>query len=244
MTSTLSVILNAVQDPRVRPNQAGSGILRSARNDGLRGLGRKFPFLLLALSSLLLAPRSSGGEAADLGQGLSYLRVHALDEAIKPLAVSGSLVLDLRHATATPDAIASFAGALSARTSRSTLFVLVGTDTPAGLTGVLKGNLVTLGIKGSQPEPQVIVEQTAAADRAAYAALESGTPLGQLISGKIEKERFDEATLVHEFKSGHHDAKPPEAGPPAAKADLATPLVDRVLQRAMHLHRALLALKR
>lgn len=197
--------------------------------------------VLCLLCSVLCA---CAAELTDLGQGLGYLRVHALDEALKPLAGANPLVLDLRRATATPDAITSFAAALSGHVTGSPLFVLVGPDTPAGLTGVLKGKFVTLGIKGSRPEPQVVVEQTAAADSAACAALESGTALTQLISGKIEKERFDEATLVHEFKSGNHDAKPPEATPTPGKEAPATPLVDRVLQRAVHLHHALLALKR
>jgi hypothetical protein len=102
---------------------------------------------------------------------------------------------------------------------------------------------VTLGVKGSRPEPLVVIAQTAEADRAAYAALKSGTPLAQLISGKIEKERFDEAALVKEFKNGNHDALPPGATT-ASDKESAAPPVDRVLQRALHLHHALQALKR
>ncbi len=204
-----------------------------------------FTCLLLSvfcLSSVGLAKDDPLLQPTDLGQGLGYLRVHQLDEAIKPIAGSGALVLDLRHTTATPEAVTSFAATLSFRSPSSTLFVLVGPDTPAGLTSALKGNFVSLGIKGSHPEPQVVVEQTAEADHAAYDAGESGTALASLIAGKIEKERFDEATLVHEFKNGNHDAHPPEANP-AKPAGSPTALTDRVLQRAVHLHHALLALK-
>jgi len=56
---------------------------------------------------------------------------------------------------------------------------------------------------------------------------------------------------VHEFKNGHPDAEPPPAPDPTAakpagdtaKETPPVPPTDRVLQRALHLHRALLALK-
>ncbi len=257
MRPTPPVILNAVKDPvflwagcahpawhggRGRP--PSSWIPRFTQNDRLR----KILGLLLALSTLLLAPCSSASELTDLGQGLGYLRVHELEIAIKPIAGNNALVLDLRHTTATPETVTVFAAALADRAAGSSLFVLVSPDTPADLAVALKGSLVTLGIKGSQPVPQVVVDQTPEADRAAYDALESGTALASLISGKIEKERFDEASLVHEFKNGL-PGNPPERGvtgtnPGPAAAGSGAPLTDRVLQRAVHLHRALLALKR
>ena len=261
MIPTSPVILNAVKDPvflwagyhhparhggRGRPPSRWmsncrplASVLRFAQNDRLR----RFLALFLALSALLLAPHSNATELTDLGQGLGYLRVHALDEAINPLAGSNDLVLDLRHTNATPDAAAQFSTVLSVRPAGSRLFVLVGPDTPAGLATGLKGNWVTLGIKDTHPEPQVMVDQSAVADRAAYDALESGATIARLISGRIEKERFDEASLVQEFKNGNHDAHPPETGP-AKSIDSPPVLTDRVLQRAVHLHRALLALKR
>ena len=77
----------------------------------------------------------------------------------------------------------------------------------------------------------------------------AGTPVETLISGKIEKDRYDEATLVQEFKNGNPEAAPPQPpDPTAAKATDAPAkppvLVDRVLQRAVHLHAARLALRR
>ncbi|HKB56286.1 MAG TPA: hypothetical protein VKC51_01740, partial [Lacunisphaera sp.] len=122
--------------------------------------------------------------------------------------------------------------------------------TPAAIIAtVAQSSALTLGASGSLPAPKVIVQADAATDRRAYDALETGTPLATLISGKIEKERFDEATLVKEFKNGNPDAEPPPLPDPAAPK-LATalgktvPLIDGVLQRAVHLHRALLALRR
>ena len=79
-------------------------------------------------------------------------------------------------------------------------------------------------------------------------ALGQGTLPAILVTGKIEKERFDEATLVQEFNNGNPDAEPPPLPDPTRPklneaAPVKAPLIDRVLQRAIQLHRALLALE-
>jgi len=214
---------------------------------------------LLALSSLLLAPRSlPAAEVTDLGQGLSYLRVHALADAgpglPSALAAPTTAVIDLRRATADEASLAALRDGLAVRNpAAARMFILVGPDTPAAVADIVgHSSALTLGIAGSQPAPKVTVQVDAATDRRAYDALETGTPVAALISGKIEKERYDEASLVQDFKSGNVDASPPPApDPTAAKpadakaaATPPAPLVDRVLQRAVHLHRALLALRK
>jgi hypothetical protein len=235
---------------------------------------RKLPLLLLALCSLLLAPCSPATELTDLGQGLSYLRIHSVagsEVALrKTVPGAGALVLDLRYATADETAAGLLKASLAGRPANMPLFVLVSPATPSALAAALAApGAVTLGAPGSMPAPKVIVQTDAAADRRAYDALDAGTELAKLVSGKIEKDRFDEATLVKEFKDGHEDAPPPPGptdlpgnpaergvsgtnpGPAAAgngasaSADKPTPVpTDRVLQRAIHLHRALLALRR
>lgn len=117
------------------------------------------------------------------------------------------------------------------------------------VTAIAQTSALTLGAPGSAPAPNVVVQTAAAADRRAYDALETGTPLATLISGKVEKDRFDEATLVKEFKNGNPDASPPPLPDPtalksAAAPEKLVPLTDRVLQRAVHLHRAGLVLRR
>ncbi len=247
------VILNEVKDPSARPHRMASWILRCAQNDRLR----RFFSLFLALSSLLLAPSSSATEPIDLGQGLSYLRINSLTTSAPDLNAvllrPAPVVLDLRYTADEPDA-ANILRMLNSHPAKPTLYILVSPTTPASVAGIITSTstrLVTLGVKDSRPAAQVVVEQTAEADRAAYAALETGTTLAQLISGKIEKERFDEATLVQEFKNGNHDAHPPETSPAKPADSPARPavgqverLTDRVLQRAVQLHRALLALRR
>jgi hypothetical protein len=67
-----------------------------------------------------------------------------------------------------------------------------------------------------------------------------------LINPSVEKPRNDEARLVADHRAGHApdpataDATSAPATPPPAPP----PATDAVLQRAVHLHRTLLALKK
>ncbi len=204
------------------------------------------------LATFLLFVAASATELTDLGHGLAYLRIHSVAESEaalrKVLPGSGALVLDLRYATASEESVAVLQAALAGHRADAPRFILLSPATPPVLAPAVTSAL-TLGTPGSVPAPKVVVQTDAATDRRAYDALESGTPLAPLISGKIEKERFDEATLVQEFKNGNPDAAPaptpdPTAPKPAGTPEKPTPLVDRVLQRAVHLHRALQALRR
>lgn len=233
---------------------------------------KSLPFLALLL---VLAVFSGATEPVDLGQGLAYLRVHsvATSEAALRKSVPGTaaLVLDLRYATADDTAAGALRSALAARSPATLLLILVSPATPPALEPVITASsALTLGAPGSLPAPRIVVRTEAAADRRAYDALDAVTELSKLITGKIEKERFDEASLVQEFKNGHQTPEPSpgdrpdptpagqETGATPAPADAAAPKtetapgkesppappIDRVLQRAVHLHRALLALRR
>ena len=239
--------------------------------------------LLLVLTGLVSLARAT--ELTDLGEGLSYWRIPAIDESAKGLTAAirerKFLVLDLRHANTTADSAELLRTALNARTVKPPVFILVGPATPTAIGETLMsaaGKCLTFGIKESAPMPQVIIDQPAATDRLAYEALDSGQPLASLISGKIGKDRFDEAALMKEFNSGNINAVPPAAPDPTAKPldvkptvpagpvvpeplsrpavslsnpskgshvepSKVEPLTDRVLQRAVHLHRALAAIK-
>jgi len=205
--------------------------------------------LFLAFCSLLLAPGSNATELTDLGSGLGYLRLHSPADPVSA-ASSGALVLDLRYATADDASAAALKTALAGRPTGAPLFILVSPATPAALVPLISQSpALTLGVPGSVPAPKVVVRTDATQDRLAYAAFEAGTPVGKLIFGKIEKERFDEASLVEEFKNGNPDAAPPTPPDPTAPKAAGTPgkpavLTDRVLQRAVHLHQALLVLRR
>ncbi len=231
--------------------------------------------LLLLFSSLSLLAFASGEKPADLGSSLSYLRVHSLGDAAtalpSALAANHACVLDLRYTTASADATGALRTALIQRPADSPLFILISPATPRVVIDTINGtpgSFLTLSFLSSRSAMHLTVKTDAATDRRAYDAFDAGTPVETLISGKIEKERFDEATLVEEFKNGNPDAAPPtpalpddrpgqtpagqQAGTaqdptdakPAEAGEKPSPLIDRVLQRAVHLHQALLALHR
>jgi hypothetical protein len=206
--------------------------------------------LLLLVVGLALAPLLRATELTDLGEGLSYLRVQSLGESAQAvhaaLADQRALVLDLRRTTASPEAAPALADSL-ARRAAGLLLVLVSPDTLEELAAVLEKlprGALTLGVEGSRPTPGLVVAQPAETDRRAYAAADGGMPLDALITGRLGKERYDEAALVREFSSGIvHPARPAEPDLTNRPADQAPVLTDRVLQRAVQVHRALSALR-
>ena len=271
MIRTQAVGLGGTRPPDAFPPACAKPIRPEA---GFHRITRRV--LLPALGSLLLALGSaSATELTSLGDGLAYLNIRSLAESEKALRSAvpgaGALVLDLRQVTAKDDSLDALRAAVGSHPAGAPLYILVSPATPPAVAEVIKHSpptAITLGVAGSAPGPRVVVKTDADSDRRAYEALAGGTPVETLISGKIEKERFDEATLVQEFKNGNPDAAPPRtalpgdrpgqtpAGQPAGTAQDPTAvkpadapeaparLVDRVLQRAVHLHHALLALRR
>jgi hypothetical protein len=202
------------------------------------------------LLSAVAAPATTAAPT-ELAPGLRYLRIHSLVQSAAELSEalnvnkSQALVIDLRY-IADEKGAAQAINALNSQPAKPMLYILVSPGTPEEVAATIthaSPKRVTLGIKGAQPTPDVIVAQSADDDRRAYAALDQGTPLATLVSGKLEKDHFDEAELVKEFKSGNHDAHPPEGDPDSTAAAPAR-LTDRVLQRALHLYLAQQALKR
>jgi len=196
--------------------------------------------------------------AVDLGANLSYVRVRSLDES--PAALNAALaakhgcVLDLRHTDSTAASIAALNAALDSYPKGTALYILISPATPAAVLDAVNtpaSRGLTVGIATANFSPKIAVKTTSEEDRRAYDAFETGTPLGELISGKIEKERFDEAMLVKEFKSGNTEP-PPELSTDPTKTTgtagegkpAAAPPKDRVLQRALNVQEALLALRR
>ncbi len=215
---------------------------------------QKLRALGLTLLFSVLSPPSSATELTDLGQGLAYLRLNdyaTVEKAVASnLPENRALVLDLRHAIAGEEEAGRFATALAPRQAAAPLLILVGPGTPSVFAAALAKpptGVLTVGVKESVPAPAVIVAQSPEADRRAYDALETGVPLAALINGKLEKDRFDESVLVREFANGSRTAQPPAEPDPSAPrkdpADAPPPLTDRVLQRAIQLHRALLAIR-
>lgn len=212
------------------------------------------PFLFLTVAALC-ARAELRLEA--LGEGLGYLRIRTLADGATlsaALAKEGACVVDLRYPGDGLADLAPLLRAIAGHAPGQPLFLLVSPTAPLGLErqlGAIPPGAVVLGATGA-PLPEksgVEVAQTPEADRLAYEAYEAGQPLADLVSGKIEKERYDEASLMTDFRGGNTDAQPPlspDPSKPKATPETARKPVpcDRVLQRAVHLHRALLALAR
>lgn len=210
------------------------------------------PALFFALLLTGVA-RAAPPEPIDLGANLAYLHIKSLADAAPLLSTARSaqrpLVLDLRYATSEAAALSVFQTALARHPAP--LFILFSAATPQEIIAVVKqsaGAIITLSVAGADAPAQIQVQADPAADRLAYEALGQGTLPAILVTGKIGKERFDEATLVQEFKNGNPDAEPPPLPDPTQPksnqaAPVKAPLIDRVLQRAIQLHRALLALE-
>ena len=213
-------------------------------------MSRRVIFLAGLLLVLGGAVREMAAEPAvgPLANDLSYLRISGSassdGDVAQALLTAGALVVDLRQVPA--DRCPHLMRALAEAGPRKfATFVLIGPSTPrdlaAGLAGLAFRPLI-LGIAGTRPAPDVAVAQTAEAEAAALADLGQGASLAGLISGRIEKERFDEATLAKDFANGSRDPRHP-LSEPSPNASPATPPrpVDRVLQRAVQLHEALKA---
>lgn len=176
----------------------------------------------------------------DLGQGLVYVRVRELpgDLPAQPAGAAPACVIDLRYVAAGRDATAAFAAWLKFRaTPRTPVFVLANRDTSPELRRALgeshRGTgIAVIGIPGLDFVPDVPVRAAPEGERAAYDALDQGKPLSVLLTDNPDKERNDEARLV----------QAPSAVPKAAGSKPA--IVDATLQRAVHLHRTLGALRR
>ena len=178
-----------------------------------------------------------------------------------------ALIVDLRYPAA--DGKAALPADLTPRSRSAPLFVLVGAATPPALLATLRERapgLITLGLAAPAFTPDIVLTVKPVEDRRAYDALDAGTSIESLTSEKGAKPRFNEAVLAREHENGEADdsnddadsGAPSDASPPAtppappdaaapappakAPAPVPAPLKDIVLERAVQLHRALLAL--
>jgi hypothetical protein len=207
--------------------------------------------LLLAFFAAL-APRAPAAPLErDLGQGLAYFRIHSIlldlpsDESVR----QRPCVLDVRYVRGDRAAAATlFTWLKSHAGPKSPVFLLANPETaPVLLVPLNPANsvpgLVVLGPAARNFEPDISVSVTPQVERQAYDALEKGASIDSLLSAPVEKERYDEERLDREHVDDSAPEPVAEGGQPAQP--LSPPhLIDPVLQRAVQLDRALLALKR
>ena len=212
-------------------------------------------FLAFATTVVIAAP---DGPVRDLGLGLGYIRVHALPADLPPTGETprGALVLDLRFSHGDDNSATPLAAWLRSHCTTATpVFVLVNDETaPAALAYFSahdpSAGLVTLGAASARFKPDIVLTITPASDWTAYNAADHGTALLSLLTAASTKPRHDEASIAQDQKaavedpaSSDTDLPDPGEPPPAVHAP-PPPLLDLVLLRAVHLHRALLALKK
>lgn len=200
--------------------------------------------LTLALLFAASALGAAEPKAEDLGQGLGYLRVAEVPAQL-PLSQDKSpfkaLVLDLRGSKGDAEAAGAFAAWLGFRgPSDRPLLVLANRATsPALLQPLLDRSwpgLITLAPEASSCAADLRVAASAEEDSRACEQLAAGAAPASLLLQAPAKVRDDEEALMKGAAE-----EPEEHRPDAVLKSRAAP-TDRVLTRAVELHRALLAL--
>jgi hypothetical protein len=192
------------------------------------------------------AAAHAAGPPLDLGRGLSYYRVHGLPSDLPPAPAGrpAPCVLDVRFARADGGGAALLSAWVRFNASAaSPVFVLENAQTSPAILAVFPGSgagdVIVLAPASEKLAPTVEVHVDPAADRRAYDAVEKGAALATLLADNPDKPRIDEAYLEKEHLSDSDapDIETDKASPPS-------PLVDSMVQRAVQLHRGLVALRR
>lgn len=198
----------------------------------------------------------------DLGEGLAYYRSHGLPGDLPPAAAkSGPLVLDLRFSAADEKAGTALDAWLDFRATSSTpVLLLINAHTAPVLRTTVASHrpqtgLIVIGESSAELIPDLLIK-TGDSERRAYDALEHGASAASLITENAGKPRIDEASIMRD--RANPPSEFPEANPlelrdappsPASTTPSASPatepvVIDYALQRAVQVHRALVALKR
>lgn len=226
-------------------------LFQSARMAGVPNRGacpsfHRGPALALMALSLLWTAGQAAPLERDLGEGLGYVRLQELPGDLIPSDASHVIpsVVDVRYLLADTASASAFEAWLNVRVrSRAPVFVLANEATSPEVLQLLSrrtagSGVVVVGTQAQQFEPDIRVLTTRDNERRAYEALAEGASLGSLLTDNPGKVRHDEASLSRD--------RPEEAtAEPAGKGGTAErPPLDITLQRAVHLHRALMALRK
>ena len=200
---------------------------------------------------MALAPGANAGPVErELGQGLLFYRVQQLPADLPQPTLADSkpapCIVDVRYAKAERDAASAFAEWLKVRARpKAPVFVLANAETASALLRVLEGrekstNVVVIGGTARNFDPDLAIQIPADDERRAYDALENGAAIASLITDNPGKVRNDEASLSRDRLAEASADTAADALAPKRDA----PPVDLALQRAVHLHRALVALRK
>lgn len=219
---------------------------RQVSHRGARSVFHRGPaFALMVLAVLWTAGRAAPLER-DLGEGLGYVRLQELPGDLIPSDASHVIpsVVDVRYLLADTASANAFEAWLNLRArSRAPVFVLANEATSPQVLQLLSrraagSGVVVVGTQAQRFEPDFVVLTTRENERRAYEALAEGASLVSLLTDNPNKVRHDEASLSRD----RPDAATVE---PTGKGGTGErPPLDVTLQRAVHLHRALMALRR
>jgi hypothetical protein len=207
---------------------------------------KRAPLTLLLAATLLAQVASAATLTRDLGQGLTYYRVHEIPQD-QPAPVSGrpgACVLDLRFAKADELGASALKSWVMFNVSRhAPIFILENAETDPALLAVFPSRgpagMIVLAPASARIAPEIAVIVSPEDDRKAYDAIEKGADIQSLLSDYPDKPRVDEAYLEKEHIA---DSEAPDL--PADKPAPPRPMIDAMLQRAVQLHRGLIALKK
>lgn len=215
-------------------------------------------FLLVASGRAAAPAETSAGDAAhvaarapithDLGRNLVYHRIHELPADLPAVDAPRRQprIVDLRYVGADDAGAAALQSWVKANaTPRTPVFLLANPSTDRDLVAPFTGRRATasvlvVGPRGRGFAPDIEVNISADDERRAYDALEAGADLATLLTDNPDKVRNDEASLSRDRST---DSAPAESAAGATNPASAIP-VDATLQRAVHLHRSLVALRR
>jgi hypothetical protein len=212
--------------------------------------------LSICAFSLLFSPVCLGAQTVhDLGQGLLYLRVHDLPTDIPGKGSDARLnkamiIIDLRDAKAGRTEAVIFSAWLGFRcTPDAPTLVLLNQDSASSLVDVVLGSrwpgLLSLAPNDVAFTPDLQVDTSLEQDKHACAAIAQGQELLGLASMTISKERYDESALSRDYQDGIHPTRErnDSSSAPAPSSEENLTAKDLVLATAIHLHRALVALR-
>lgn len=200
---------------------------------------QSFRRTVCALAALMLLPAACAA-TRDLGGGLAYFRVTALNDDLpaltEALAANPALVIDMRGVSASVNSAQALRSALAAPASASALataasraarFVLINGVTSssvpfalgAGLPANAAPGVIVIAPAEDGVPADVKAPGSAADDRRACEAIAGGAELLTLIDRQPEKKRYDEAVLSREHAGLPEPETQPETKDAGKNAD-------------------------
>ena len=203
----------------------------------------------LLILLLLSTPAWSAPRTESLGNGLIYVRVHTLPQDLPPAEAPAhhAWILDLRYVKAGDEEAALVESWVRVNAAPAApVFILFNPDSSTALTDRFAGHagsgVITVGPQAAGLAVDIPVSVKPETERKAYDALEHGSTVAALTTDFPGKPRMDEEKLAHDHLQDSQTPEEPVEDPKHPTPP--PPLIDLTLQRALHLDRGLIALRK